>query len=143
MKTYIHYKILPELNLILEYYGGKITLNDVINHKSLEIRDIDYNENYHFISDMRDTEFNIDSQDFNEYLKFLNRNNKVIGQRKSAILTNTPNQVAITSLFKSKSKHFPVSFEIFSTLEGAFNWVNLPEDLHEGIKETIRNLREF
>jgi len=143
MKTYIHYKILPELNLILEYYGGKINLNDVINHKSLEIRDIDYNENYHFISDMRDAEFNIISQDFNEYLNFLNKNNKVIGQRKSAILTNTPNQVAITSLFKSKSKHFPVRFEIFSTLEGAFNWVNLSKDLHEAIKETIRNLKEY
>lgn len=143
MNGYIHYKILPELNLIIEYYCGKINLDDVIDHKKLEIKDLEYSANYHFIADLRDSELDVVSnQDFFDYLDFVEMNNKVAGQRRSAILTNTPNQVAITSLFRMNSKSLPINFEIFSTLEAAIDWVNLSANYFDDIKESIHNMKK-
>jgi len=142
MDGYIRYKILPELNLIIEYYGGKINLDDVICHKRLEIKDLEYNGNYHFIADLRDVELNVSIQDITDYLHFVKKNNQVIGQRNSAILTNSPNQVAITTLFKMKGENLPVGYEVFSTLEAAIEWINLSSNYCDIIEEIIRNMKK-
>jgi len=141
MDGYIKYKILPELNLIIEYYCGKVNIDDIINHKKSEIEDIEYNPNYNFIGDLRDSELDVTQEDVFVYVSFLETNNKVSGQRKSAILTNTPNQVAFTSLFKHKSKKLPANNQIFSTLEAAMEWLNLSKNHLTHIMGIIENMK--
>ena len=141
MDGYIQYKILPELDLIIEYYSGKINLDDIIGHKKLEIKDSEYSANYNFIADLRDSELDVIRQDIIDYLDFVEMNNKVSGQRKSAILTNTPNHAAITTLFRMNSKNLPINFEIFTTLEAAIDWINLSSNYYDNIEESIRNMK--
>lgn len=142
MDGYIKYKILPELNLIIEYYCGKINLDDIINHKKNEIEDIEYRSNYNFIADLRDSELDIAQPDIFDYVSFVEMNNKITGQRKSAILTDTPNQVALTSLFKLKSEKLPVNNKIFSTLEASMEWLNLSKNYYNHITGIINNMKK-
>ena len=51
MKKNVDYKILPQLNLIIELFSGPIDINDAVELKKREIEDEAYNpNNNHIIS---------------------------------------------------------------------------------------------
>ena len=142
MAGYIRYKILPELKIIIECYCGKINLELATEHKKKEIQDPKYNANYNFIADLKDAELEASDKDVKGYVDFLKIFTDVIGQRKSAILTNTPMQVAITTILKDNSKDMPVNYGIFSTLIAAVNFVDLPNHHYDEIEKIIENLKK-
>ena len=137
MAGHIAYKILPELELIIEYYSGKITVQDIIDHKKKEINNPAYNGDYNFIADIRESILDVSQKDFKDYLDFIEMNNRVAGNRRTSILTDTPNQVAITSMFKMSTNELPINYAIFSTLEAAINWVNLSADYYDVIRDVL------
>ena len=85
-----------------------------------------FNSNYSVLIDIRKATFNGESKDFPDFLSTFgdmpgNRTN-----RKFAILTETPQQVAYSTMFGQyiKSK-FPLSVEVFSTYDVAMTWLGV------------------
>jgi len=85
-----------------------------------------FNPNYSVLIDIRKATFNGESKDFPDFLNIFtampgNRTN-----RKFALLTETPQQVAYSTMFSQfiKSK-FPLSVEVFSTYDGAMSWLGV------------------
>ena len=85
-----------------------------------------FNSNYSVLIDIRKATFNGESKDFPDFLSTFgdmpgNRTN-----RKFAILTETPQQVAYSTMFGQyiKSK-FPLSVEVFSTYDAAMTWLGV------------------
>ncbi len=81
--------------------------------------------NYHYFVYFKDVNFNITEEDIVKYLNFSNKNLKVNQARQVALITRTPNQVVISSLYKMASKQPNQRVEIFSTCEKAFNWLGI------------------
>ncbi len=141
MNKYIQYKIIPDLKLTIEYFKGQVYLDDIIDFKNIEIKDKKYNPNYNSVGDFRDAELLLDENQIKEFINYVKRYNKNMGVRKSALLTNTPSQVVITTLYQLNSEGLPMSFKIFSTLESAMEWMGIsPNDYHK-IEKTIQDMK--
>jgi len=118
------YKILKDKNLIIEYFSGDVNIESYLKFKQNLIQDPDFSVNYHYFIYFKDVNFNITEEDIVKYLNFSNKNLKVNQARQVALITKTPNQVVISSLYKMASKQPNQKVEIFSTCEKAFQWLD-------------------
>lgn len=115
-----NYKILKEHNLIVEYHSGILDADSFIAFKKSITTDPLFLPSLHYFVHLKNVTFSANLEDIDKYVDFLEDNNKVFGNRRVALITNTPNQVVYTTMFKNKSQ----SIEIFSTNESALEWLN-------------------
>lgn len=125
MEQELSYTILVDKYLILEYYKGKHTVDELIAFKKVVAADKNYNPNYNVIHDFREIEFMLGPNEVKKYIQMLQNDSKFVGHRKSAMITNTPNQVVTTTAFDLLKKGLPISVKICSTLETAFAFVDI------------------
>lgn len=123
MSNYNCYKIIPEKKLILEHYSGIILIQNIINQKIKISNEKDYNPNFDLIHDFRKAEFQISEEDGLYYLNFLMKNKILYSKRKVVHLTNTPEQVAITTLFSMLKDEPNINTQTVSTIEAALVWL--------------------
>jgi len=135
------YKILPDLSLFLEYYCGQIVLKDLFDLKKKEVADKDYNPTFNAIGDLREAQFSISVPEIIEYSNFVKNTLKVSGKRSTAILTNTPDQVARSSIYQMECKNLPISTKIVSTVQSALEWIGLSVEYADFIEETFKKLK--
>lgn len=117
------YFSLKETNLIIEKFEGDLNLASLKNLKSREVEDPLYHKDYPILSDIRTSQPQISLDEIKDYQNFISKLD-VVGERQLAILTESPMQVAIASLFKSHFNKNGQEIEIFSTLEAAMHWLN-------------------
>ncbi|MGV8946196.1 MAG: hypothetical protein ACOH1N_07185 [Lutibacter sp.] len=117
------------------------TLDDKIAHRKKVIQDKDFNPNYNFITDFRDTHIDFSLEDVSAYIEFAKNTPKMHGDRRSAILTNTPNQTVFTSLYILEIKDIPSHVEIFSTIDAAIKWVGLSSNKKRIIESVINEMK--
>jgi hypothetical protein len=60
-----------------------------------------------------------------------------LGARKVAFVTNTPNQVVSTTIYKTIKSNLIQTSEIFSTNENALKWLNFSESSIQELKASI------
>jgi len=84
----------------------------------------DYNAEYSVLIDMRQGSFNPEIKDFQEVLSIFSSMPGQRTNRKFAILTNTPQQVVYSTMFGQHARsEYLFTVEVFSTYEGAINWL--------------------
>lgn len=138
------YRILPEFKLVLELIGGDISVNDVLDLKTRETEDKNYSPNYDsIVSVVHLNNFAVDSSKTSEIIDLLKSKNKVLGERKCAILTDTPNQVVQMTLYKHSAEGLPVNYEIVSSVKGALKWVEKPYKYESAIATNIELLNKM
>lgn len=134
-----NYKILKEHNLIIEYHSGILDADSFIAFKKSITLDPLFSPNLNYFVHLKKVDFSTNLEDIDKYVKFLNTNSKVYGNRRVALITNTPNQVVSTTIFKLMHQNASQTIEIFSTNEIALEWLN--SNLNE--KEILEVLVEL
>lgn len=125
LKSY--YEILLEYNLIIEYHTGIINLRSYINFKKTIFKDPLFQKNLNHVIHFKNVKFIATQQDIKGFVDFMKTNSEVVGsKRKIALITDTPNQVVTTTLYKILITKLNNSIEIFSTSNKALNWLNVP-----------------
>jgi hypothetical protein len=122
------YKIITELKVIVEYFEGDIFLNDMIDFETREMNDKDYNPKFNMITDLRNVELIASENDVLQFVSFMKKTTQLLDQRKVAIITNTPKQAALTTLYVLYFADSPIVNKVFSTLKGAIEWIGLPSE---------------
>lgn len=85
-----------------------------------------YKPEYSVLIDLRQAVFDLESNDIPLVLDLFSAMPGQKKNRKFAMLTTTPQQVAISTMFIQKIKNnFPFIVEIFSTYEAAMNWLGV------------------
>lgn len=125
------YKILKEYNLIVEYHTGVLDADSFIDFKKKIALDPLFSPNLHFLVDLKKVTFSTNLEDIDKYVKFLETNYHLFGNRRVALITNTPNQVVSTTMFKMMQQNKSQLVEIFSTNESALEWLNSNLDKDE------------
>ena len=125
MKNFINYLIVKEKKLIIEYYSGKIYLNDFIKIHDKKGNDKDFNINYNLLIDFRDAEIHLEKEDVFKLIDYHKNNKKLYGARHAAHITQTPSQVVAGVNFDRYNKELPIKIKVFSTLEASLGWVGL------------------
>lgn len=119
-----NYKILKEQNLIVEYHSGILDANSFIAFKKSITLDSLFLPSLHYFVHLKNVTFSTNLEDIDKYANFLEANSKIFGNRRVALITNTPNQVVSTTIFKMMQENKSQSVEIFSTNETALEWLN-------------------
>ncbi len=141
MVKYSTYRILPELNINLEYYSGLTYLNDLVEVRNELIKEKSLNPNYNFIVDLRDATFDLHTNIVDEFINYVKSQTNLLWNRKTALLSLTPNQTAFSLLYISDLGKAPMKVQSFTTMESALNWVNLSPSDQPLIEKVIEDIK--
>ena len=142
MKKTVQYTILPELRLIIEYLSGEVTYTDLVEHRGLMSVDPGYNREFRIIFDARDALLKFTEKEVVKFVEFSQTATEMLARRKAAILTKTPHQTMITTIYTMNMKDLPFMVEIFSTVEAAMRWVGIDPVKKDEIDTAIEKMRE-
>lgn len=137
----IKYIIINELNLIIEYYSGSISMEDMIQLKKETTEQRTYSPNFDVIMDFRDSTLNIEVAGLSKYVDFANTFDKIVGKRRTGFITSKPNEVVLTTMFGFIKGDLPIDSQTFSTLEALWIWLDKPINQYEIVKQKLEQLR--
>jgi len=128
MNKKLDYRVLDENRLVIEVFSGKVELDDYISFKETEIHDNQYHLEYKHLVDLCDAIIisageNIEDK-VKKFVSAIENTPGFFGNRKSALLANTPQQVTASMLYKLLNE-LPVPVETFTTLSAAIEWLEL------------------
>jgi mevalonate kinase len=138
-----NYKILENFNLVIEYHSGIITAQNYIAFKKQFFSDPFFKPNLNHLIHFKNVKFNTTPTDISEFVAFMKENLQSLGNRKVAFVTNTPNQVVSTTIYKLMQNDKSQVAEIFSTNESALYWLNIPKNAINDIIKTIKQLKKL
>jgi hypothetical protein len=108
----------------LEYHSGILEADSFIEFKKSITLDPLFLPNLNYFIHLKKVTFSTNLEDIDKYANFLEANSMVYGNRRVALVTNTPNQVVSATIFKMMQQNKTQSVEIFSTNESALEWLN-------------------
>lgn len=146
MKLISNYKVFLDKRFIVEYHEGAGNLKDVKAFKLKEARDTNYSPDYDLLVDVRGTIINGMRNDVREYIEFARSHKGISGNRKLAVITNTPRHVVFFTFLNMFKMRLPQTMKIFSSLDAAIFWLGEPisiEDADNCLMELKNNAQSY
>jgi hypothetical protein len=139
----LKYKIIPALKLYIDCWYGKLTFDKILTAKLEQAKDSLWNREYNNISDIRNSIFTLSDEEAKKIIDYTETDTRWQNDRKTAYLTNTPNQVVFQKLLEfNKSQDIPNKIEAFSTLEAILSWLGIGKSNFNKINNIIIELAE-
>lgn len=124
------FSIVPECNLLLEFYAGSISLPHFFALKQQEAKHPLYSPRLSVITDIRNVDYHIFNKDFIlQFVQFIKSNEIFNAQRKLVIITQTPNQVVWAQLYDDFIQEIGVHVKTVTSLASAYSWLQIPIEL--------------
>lgn len=140
----LKYKILSELNLIIDCWYGELTFDKILASKLEQAQNAKWNQGYHNISDIRNAVFSLTNTEAKKIIDYTKTDMRWQHKRKTAYLTNNPNQVVFQKILElNKSKDIPNEIKSFSTLGAALNWIKIDMSEFDKINNIILELTDL
>jgi len=138
------YKILKEGKLLIVAHIGSLNLNSMLDFFESLSSNPTFSHKFDHIVDLNKVTFDLTSKDISKYVEHLENNSKIFGEKKIALITNSPNQVVFSTLFKEAQEQLqPLqSVQIFSTLESAYNFIDKKNITFNQVSQTVKQLKE-
>ena len=113
----------------------------MIDFRKQQVKEDGFSPDFNILMDVHNVKFHGKSVEVNEYVRFYQENKSITGERRIAVLTDTPNQVFFITLFEQYNDQLSQRTKVFSTVETALMW------LHAGINskqasQILDNLRK-
>ena len=137
------YLIIKEQRLIIQNHIGPFNGEDMKRVKLQIIEDQDFEPDFNFLVDLRDSEINMTSDELIEYENWL-LSHPILGNiEKFALFTNTPQQFEVALDYISKAGIRVSHYDIFRTLGDSLQWLNINPsyklDINNRIKEMTKS----
>ena len=142
MENKKEYIILDNKSLVIESYIGNFNVDELIEFKKEVGDDKIYNPNFDVIHDFRKSEFLFDIDEIAKYISLISKNNKLLGNRKSVMITETPNQFVTSMGFDLMKNKLPIQVKVCSTFGTAFNFIDLPKKDWKFIESLVNSLKD-
>ncbi|MBN4082790.1 hypothetical protein JYT50_00210 [bacterium AH-315-A23] len=143
MKGVYRYTILEEINLIIQFYQGDITLSGLKNMKRNLFRDKCYNPEYKVLSDVRLSNNSLTLEEVEEYGTWVGKKLQAARVNLNTILTSTPQQVVQSMMFSLNKNLKKDSYMVFSTLESALLFLKIDISYFEVIETEIDKIKDI
>ena len=146
MKLISNYKVFLDKKFVVEYHEGSGTLEDVKAFKLKEASDIIYSPYYDLLIDVRATTIEGMRNDVKEYIKFARSHKGISGNRKLAVIANTPRHVVFFTFLNMFKIRLPQTMKIFSYLDAAMYWLGEPiaiEDANDCLKDLKSDAKSY
>jgi hypothetical protein len=119
----MRYKIYRDRNLLVDVLENNITLKELEKSFLVEINDENFKEVHKVLSNIQNAHLLVDVEEIYQFIKLMMTPNPDPAFRW-AILTNSPNQVALSYLIM-EDPYFHNVVGVFSTLEGCKNFLDV------------------
>lgn len=129
------YRILPELQLIVEEIRGEVTVTELAKKAEALFADPLYHADYCGLADYRGAVSRMTKVELYAFADLVNQTNK-FGAGKWAILADDPIVVALSQLFKQRVKNAD-KIEVFATARAAAQYLKIPAALEYVSDEAI------
>lgn len=137
------YKILPDLELIIDFFKGSFNYQEIIMYKIEQSKDPLWNEKYNILADIRNLELDYSQNDIVEHLAESRDAMKLQSKRRTAAITLKPKQVVFGVLVQQNlSEEVAMEVEYFSTIEAAISWLGCASSKKELISNTLNLLNK-
>jgi len=123
------YRILLEHNLVIQDHSGILNLKNYIRFAENLYKDPLYSSNLNHLINIKNVSIKASFNDLSLYANFSKRKFKKPKHRNIAVITKTPDQVVLPTLFKMLGKSTSQTVEIFSTLKAASDWLEIDENI--------------
>ena len=128
MEGLIKYKILKERKVVIHCYGGKVCITQIKENALKLMEDEDFSPDFDEITDLRNSELVFNHKDdILNYIRFLKTKPSYLSKRKIAVLTNSPDHVVKSTLYKGFGNSLPMRPQVFSTFESIKNYLDIPD----------------
>jgi hypothetical protein len=137
------YKVLASDELIVEYYSGTLTVDDLIYFKETISKEPGYDFYFNSILDFRDSTLDMSKADLitlNEYFDRKFNNNKSL--RRVVYLVNSNKSGDMAILFRFTSKKTNMDQMTFATVGSTVKWFNDERVNLDLIKNILDELKE-
>ncbi|NOU60799.1 hypothetical protein [Marinifilum caeruleilacunae] len=115
------YEIIPELNLIKEFYYGYFKWNDLIQHTLSTREDELFDESYNVISDFTRAKVLLNIKDLDDYIDEYEKYSPILN--KCAILVSHSYDTPMAMLFEIQVRI--QNAKVFYTEEEAMKWLEI------------------
>lgn len=140
MEKKLNYIILEEEALVLEYYSGQFNAEELIDFKQRIGFDSKYDPTFDVLSDIRDSKLLFNFDEVKKYVKFLFDNKKHLGQRKTVMITKTPNQVVAALAYDMQKENLPVIYKVCSSCEAAYTFLGVSAQVIDKVNSMMMKL---
>lgn len=137
------YYIFPEKFLIVEYYAGNIKLADIMALKRQLMQDDAFDVNYNILVDFRETVVEVNEKEVRSYIKFIEDEESLTGERTTVFVTSNPEHVVLFTMFENLPKNVFIRVHIVSTVTKAIAYLRLPMTDVAFIESTFIKLKNL
>lgn len=138
----IRYKILADLPITLVMYVGEIGIPQLQKHIKILGSDSIYNPSYNAITDFGRSNLKINQRELKQVADYFQNNLELVAKRKHAFIVNTPNQMALTSLFSMYSRLLPIEYNVMGSLPEALIYTGFGNNHFDLIKRSFEELAD-
>lgn len=140
MKSVYKYLIIKPLKLIIQFHQNDLTLEDIKALKQSIIDDPDYSASFNFIIDLRLADIKMTPDELQGYGNWVE---EALNDEKKhmSLLTSNPQQVSSAFIFKLNDNFKNLSYEVFSTVEGALCHVDVDISNMQFVESEIDKLK--
>lgn len=142
MNDKFKYLIDTDHKIIFHTYFGDIGIKDMRELELVVPSDPNYQLSFDQIHDFRYCNLDIKTNELPNFISFLKNEVNVNGYRCEIYLTNKPNEVVITTLYKNLISEFKFKPFIISTLEMAVRILTKSNLNVETLDTILENLRD-
>ncbi len=119
----ITYKIDKKRKIVTETWPEKVTIEDYKDVKLREFSDPDFSTEYDVITDIRNVNMEFNENLIEQIVVFMKKNSDKMKNRKSAIVADSPQNVAKSLFFGQKARNLNVKISVFSSPDAALKWI--------------------
>ena len=138
----IYYKIIPDKRLIIEYFDGTLTLDEMLRFVDSIRNDEHYDTTFNSLIDLSEVEMAVSTKEVQRYVTFLQKNSSLLENRKLAIITTTPNHVVTGTLYQLLGKDLPLNIRLYSTFGAAVRWLGLFDFAFKDYTNIVKKIKE-
>jgi len=137
------FSIIPECNLLIEYYAGKVSLSHFLELKKQEALHPYYSPSLSVITDIRNVDYHVfEKQYLEQFVNFIKQNNTYNAKRKTIIITQTPNQVVWAQLFDEFIREIGVFVRTVTSPKSAYAWLHIPLEHVSLVEDEMKKLSD-
>ncbi len=119
------HSIIKKLQLIIEVFKGKITIDDILDDIKEIFADPDYSCHYNYLVDLRRSNILFSEDDFKKIFETLKNGPQGYSHHKTALLTSTPDQTATSILIISGEMPRGFKDMVFTSMSGAMKYLEI------------------
>lgn len=135
------FTIIPECNLLIEFYAGNVSLPHFLQLKEAESKHPHYSPSLSVITDIRHVDYHsFDSSYVQLFVDFIKTNPEFIASRKTVIITQTPNQVVWAQMFDDFIRDLGVFVHTVTSPPAAYSWLHIDREHFKKIEFEIAQM---